>query len=215
MEEQRDKMIADLRRNGIDESVLVAMSEVRREVFVPREFRYGADPYGDHPCAIGHGQTISQPFIVAYMTQRLDVRPGMRILEIGTGSGYQAAILAEMGAEVYTMETVPAMARHARAVLATEGYGRVHVWCGDGYAGWPGGAPFDAILVACAPKTIPPALVEQLAGGGRLILPVGQELQRLVILEKEGHSVTETNDIPVRFVPMVSNDRCSVSLDSF
>ena len=215
MEEQRDKMIADLRRNGIDESVLVAMSEVRREVFVPREFRYGADPYGDHPCAIGHGQTISQPFIVAYMTQRLDVRPGMRILDIGTGSGYQAAILAELGAEVYTMETVPSLARHARAVLATEGYGRVHVWCGDGYDGWAAGAPFDAILVACAPKTIPPALVEQLAGGGRLILPVGQELQRLVILEKEGHSVTETNDIPVRFVPMVSNDRCSVSLDSF
>ena len=215
MEEQRDKMIADLRRNKIDESVLVAMGEVRREVFIPRDFREDADPYGDHPCAIGHGQTISQPFIVAYMTQRLDVRPGMRILDIGTGSGYQAAILAELGAEVYTMETVPSLARHARAVLATEGYGRVHVWCGDGYAGWPGGAPFDAILVACAPKTIPPALVEQLAGGGRLILPVGQELQRLVILEKEGHSVTETNDIPVRFVPMVSNDRCSVSLDSF
>jgi len=204
MEEQRDKMVADLRRNRIDESVLVAMGEVRREVFIPREFRDGADPYGDYPCSIGHGQTISQPFIVAYMTQRLHVRPGMRILEIGTGSGYQAAILAELGADVYTMETIPAMARHARAVLATEGYGRVHVWAGDGYAGWPGAAPFDAIIVACAPKTIPPALVEQLADGGRLILPVGEESQRLVILEKNGDTVTQTNDLPVRFVPMVS-----------
>jgi protein-L-isoaspartate(D-aspartate) O-methyltransferase len=204
MEEQRDKMIADLRRNRIDESVLVAMDEVRREVYIPCEFRDGADPYGDYPCAIGHGQTISQPFIVAYMTQRLHVRPGMRILEIGTGSGYQAAILAELGADVYTIETARTLADHARAVLATEGYGRVHVSDGDGYEGWPTAAPFDAILVACAPKTIPPALVEQLADGGRMILPVGEESQRLVILEKSGSTVTETDDLPVRFVPMVS-----------
>ena len=207
MEESRDKMIALLRRNKIDESVLMAMGRVHREVFIPREFRPGADPYGDHPCAIGHGQTISQPFIVAYMTQRLDVRPGMRILEIGTGSGYQAAVLAELGAEVYTMETLPSLVRHARAVLATEGYGRVHVWCGDGYDGWAAGSPFDAILVACAPKTIPPALVEQLADGRRMILPVGQESQRLVILEKHGQTVTQTDDIPVRFVPMVGSHR--------
>jgi protein-L-isoaspartate(D-aspartate) O-methyltransferase len=204
MEEQRDKMIADLRRNRIDESVLVAMDEVRREVYIPCEFRDGADPYGDYPCSIGHGQTISQPFIVAYMTQRLHVRPGMRILEIGTGSGYQAAILAELGADVYTIETARTLADHARAVLATEGYGRVHVSDGDGYEGWPTAAPFDAILVACAPKTIPPALVEQLADGGRMILPVGEESQRLVILEKSGSTVTETDDLPVRFVPMVS-----------
>ena len=204
MKEQRDKMIADLRRNGIDESVLAAMSEVCREVYIPREFRDGADPYGDYPCSIGHGQTISQPFIVAYMTQRLDVRPGMRVLEIGTGSGYQAAILAEMGADVYTMETVATLANHAWAVLAAEGYGRVHVSDGDGYAGWPAAAPFDAILVACAPKTIPPALIEQLADGGRMILPVGEESQRLVILKKSGSTVTKTDDLPVRFVPMVS-----------
>jgi protein-L-isoaspartate(D-aspartate) O-methyltransferase len=204
MKEQRDKMMADLRRNKIDEPVLVAMREVRREVYIPREFRDGADPYGDHPCAIGHGQTISQPFIVAYMTQRLDVSPGMRVLEVGTGSGYQAAILAELGADVYTMETVPALARHARAVLATEGYRRVHVWAGDGYAGWPSAAPFDAILVACAPKTIPPALVEQLADGGRMIVPVGEQSQKLVILEKHGDTLTQTDDLPVRFVPMVS-----------
>jgi protein-L-isoaspartate(D-aspartate) O-methyltransferase len=207
MDAERKAMVADLRRYKIqDERVIDAMSKVRRHVYIPEAIRGKVDAYGDHPCPIGYGQTISQPFIVAYMTQRIEVKPGMKILEIGTGSGYQAAVLAEMGAEVYSIEIVPQLARHAAAVLTAEGYGAVNVKCADGYKGWPEHAPFDAIIVTCAPSRIPEALTAQLKDGGRMILPVGSGVQQLVILEKEGDSYREIPDIYVRFVPMVRSE---------
>lgn len=197
-------MIATLKAYGIkDPEVLRAMETVRRHEYIPVSHRHAADPYGDHPCPIGHGQTISQPYIVAYMTERIAPKKGEKILEIGTGSGYQAAILAELGADVYTIEIIPELADHAREVLAAEGYQQVHVLTGDGYKGWPEHAPFDAVIVTCAPEDIPAALVEQLKEGGRMILPLGTGLQRLVILLKKEGRVTVVNDLPVRFVPMV------------
>ena len=204
MDAEREEMMRVLRRRKIqDERVLAAMATVRRHVYIPEDLRARADAYGDHPCPIGHGQTISQPFIVAYMTQRMELKPAARVLEIGTGSGYQAAILAELGAEVYSIETIPALADHARSALAAEGYGRVHLKTGDGYQGWPEHAPYDAIIATCAPTAIPAALVAQLKDGGRMVLPVGGEVQQLVILEKTGDIVREIPDIHVRFVPMV------------
>ncbi len=204
MEAERKAMVEVLRRYKIhDGRVLDAMAIVHRHGYIPAAFRSGADPYGDHPCPIGHGQTISQPFIVAYMTQRMEVRPGLRILEIGTGSGYQAAILAELGAEVYSIEIVPELADHARQALAAGGYGSVQLKTGDGYKGWPEYAPFDAIIVTCAPRKIPPVLVAQLKTGGRMILPVGSGVQQLVILEKTEDALLEIPDMYVRFVPMV------------
>jgi protein-L-isoaspartate(D-aspartate) O-methyltransferase len=204
MDAERKMMVADLHRYKIqDERVIVAMSKVRRHMYIPEALRDRVDAYGDHPCPIGHGQTISQPFIVAYMTQRIEVKPEMRILEIGTGSGYQAAILAEMGAEVYSIEIIPELANHARAVLAAEGYEGVQVKTGDGYKGWPEHAPFDAIIVTCAPNEIPEKLVAQLKDGGRMILPVGAGIQQLVILEKTADTFREIPDMYVRFVPMV------------
>ncbi len=204
MDAERKAMVDVLRHYKIhDERVLAAMEQVRRHVYIPAELRDRVDPYGDHPCPIGHGQTISQPFIVAYMTQRIDVKPGMKILEVGTGSGYQAAILSEIGATVFSIEVVPSLADHAKKVLAAEGYGRVTVKCGDGYEGWLEHAPFDAIIVTCAPSEIPTALKQQLRDGGRMILPVGSGIQQLVILEKADGSFNEIPDIYVRFVPMV------------
>jgi len=201
--EKREHMIAVLRQYKIrDERVLRAMRKVRRHLYIPEKYR-GPDAYGDHPCPIGHGQTISQPFIVAYMTQCLGVRPGMKVLEIGTGSGYQAAVLAELGAKVYSIEIVPELAEHARRVLAAEGYSHVKVLTGDGYKGWPQYAPFDAIVVTCAPDKIPEKLVEQLKDGGRMVLPVGSGVQRLIILRKSGDRLEKIPDMYVRFVPMV------------
>jgi protein-L-isoaspartate(D-aspartate) O-methyltransferase len=203
--ERRD-MVSVLRRYGVrDEKILAAMEKVRRHVFIPPEFRRHNIAYGDHPCQIGHGQTISQPFIVAYMTDKLALGPGEKLLEIGTGSGYQAAVLAELGVRVFSIEIVPELADHARAVLAQEGYtNNVQVLTGDGYKGWPEKAPFDAVMVTCAPDEIPKTLVEQLKEGGRMILPVGGWMgQRLVILKKRGGKVEQTDDLPVRFVPMV------------
>jgi protein-L-isoaspartate(D-aspartate) O-methyltransferase len=205
---KRNAMISQLKRYGIkDPRVLDAMGAVRRHVFIPDAARGQSDPYGDHPCPIGHGQTISQPYIVAHMTECLAVRPGERVLEVGTGSGYQAAILAELGARVYSVEIVPELAEHARAALAAEGYGEsVSVLTGDGYKGRPEHAPYDAIIVTCAPESVPRALVEQLAEGGRMILPVGEGSQRLVILRKREGRIVRQDDIPVRFVPMVHGE---------
>ncbi len=200
----RERMIAELRDHGVrDERVLQAMSRIRRHRFIPEAYRRRANPYGDHPCPIGHGQTISQPFIVAYMTERMNVQPGEKVLEVGTGSGYQASVLAELGAEVYSIEIIPELAEHARHALASEGYEEVHVLTGDGYKGWPEHAPFDVILVTCAPDDVPEALVAQLREGGRMIVPVGVGTQRLVILRKEGGEIHRIDDLPVRFVPMV------------
>lgn len=208
MDDQRKAMVAELRRYKIkDDRVLAAMSKVRRHVYIPSEIRDCVDPYGDHPCPIGFGQTISQPFIVAYMTQRIEVDAQMKILEIGTGSGYQSAILAEMGAAVYSIEIVPELAAHAQRVLTDEGYSSINVKCGDGYKGWPEHAPFDAIIVTCAPDEVPGELVAQLKDGGRMILPVGCGLQQLIILEKDNGTFHEIPDMYVRFVPMVKGNK--------
>jgi protein-L-isoaspartate(D-aspartate) O-methyltransferase len=198
-------MISELRRvHGVrDERILAAMSKVRRHAFVPAEYRQHGDTYGDHPCPIGFDQTISQPFIVAYMTLLLQARPGDKVLEVGTGSGYQAAILAELGARVYSIEIVAPLADHACAALASEGYDAVHVLTGDGYKGWPEYAPFDSIIATCAPAEVPEGLARQLGEGGRMVLPVGVGVQRLVILRKSAGKMQQAQDIAVRFVPMV------------
>lgn len=202
----RKRMIQQLKEYGIeDKKVLAAMNKVPRHNFIPVEYRI--DPYGDHPGPIGYGQTISQPYIVAYMTERLALAPGEKILEIGTGSGYQAAVLAELGARVYSIEIIPELAEHARRVLSQEGFEDVQVLTGDGYKGWPEHAPFDAVIVTCAPTEIPVALVEQLKNGGRMILPLGgRSYQRLVICRKRGGEVVVEEDLPVRFVPMVKRN---------
>jgi protein-L-isoaspartate(D-aspartate) O-methyltransferase len=181
--------------------VLAAMAKVPRHEFVPERGRPQA--YEDHPLPIGHGQTISQPFIVAFMTEKLQPRPKDRVLEIGTGSGYQAAVLAELVAEVYTIEIIEDLARQAAADLKRLGYTNVHVRAGDGYKGWPEAAPFDAIIVTCAPERIPQPLTDQLKDGGHMIIPVGAGYeQQLVLLSKRGGKLEQQAILPVRFVPM-------------
>jgi len=183
------------------ERVLGAMAKVPREEFVPPELR--AASYADQALPIGHGQTISQPFIVAFMTEELELKPGDRVLEIGTGSGYQAAVLAELMAEVFTIEIIEPLAKNAEATLARLGYKNVHVKIGDGYKGWPEHAPFDAIIVTCAPDRIPRPLTEQLKEGGRMIIPVGGPGdQELYLLEKKNGQLEQRAVLPVRFVPM-------------
>jgi protein-L-isoaspartate(D-aspartate) O-methyltransferase len=197
-------MIAQIERHGIkNPRVIEAMTKVQRHKFIPEKYLGLSDPYGDHPNPIGHNQTISQPYIVAYMTERIDPKPGDKVLEVGTGSGYQAAILAEVGADVYSIEIIPELAEHARKALAAEGYARVHVLTGDGYKGWPEHAPYDEIIVTCAPDDVPQALADQLKEGGRMIVPVGEGSQQLVILRKKAGKVEKEDDIPVVFVPMV------------
>ena len=188
-------------RDISDPRVLDAMSRVERHRFVPEPLR--GDAYGDHPVPIGDGQTISQPYIVAYMTQALAIEQGHRVLEIGTGSGYQAAILAELAKEVYTIEILPSLGERARATLEGLGYRNVRVLIGNGYLGWPEHAPFDRIIVTAAPPEIPKALVNQLREGGRMAVPVGIGEQELLILERAGASVKTLQSLPVRFVPMV------------
>ena len=191
-----------LRPRGIDDSrVLRAMAKVQRENFVANELAGHA--YEDRPLPIGFGQTISQPFIVAFMTQELKPKPTDRVLEIGTGSGYQAAVLAELVAQVYTIEIVRPLAERAAVVLSGLGYKNVLVKGGDGYKGWPEHAPFDAIIVTAAPDHVPQPLVEQLKEGGRMVIPVGKTYaQELKVLEKHGGVVKQTAVIPVKFVPL-------------
>lgn len=206
MAEAREAMVAKIRACGLlDPAVLAAMGRVRRHAFFPGGAPEPEIAYGDFPCAIGHDATISQPFIVAYMTHRLAIRPGDRVLEIGTGSGYQAAVLAALGARVWTQEIVPELAEHARGALEREGFGDVQVRCAGGCEGWREAAPFDAILVTCAPREVPPRLLDQLADGGRMILPCGPDAdsQRLVFVRQRGFESTLENDMPVRFVPML------------
>jgi len=201
----RDAMVETLRRHGVgDAAILAAMRAVPRHRFIPAAC-LGEDAYGDHPCDIGWGQTISQPFIVAHMVGLLGIRPGARLLEVGCGSGYQAAVLAALGATVFTLERLEALARHARAALDACGYGeRVQVRTGDGARGWPEAAPFDGIVVACAAPGIPPALLDQLADGGCLVMPVGSTAQRLTVVQRHGHRLEQRPDLWVRFVPLVT-----------
>ncbi len=181
--------------------VLAALGRVPRHEFVPERVRNQA--YEDHPLPIGYGQTISQPYIVAFMTEKLDPQPKDQVLEIGTGSGYQAAVLAELVARVYTIEIVEPLAERARADLQRLGYTNVLVRAGDGYLGWPDAAPFDAIIVTCAPDKVPQPLIEQLKDGGRMIIPIGELWeQKLVLLRKRGQRLEQTVVLPVRFVPM-------------
>ncbi|HWM26357.1 MAG TPA: protein-L-isoaspartate(D-aspartate) O-methyltransferase [Chthoniobacterales bacterium] len=190
-----------LRGRGIsDPRTLRAMASVAREKFVPPELR--ARAYDDRPLPIGYGQTISQPYIVALMTEQIRPKPGQRVLEIGTGSGYQAAVLSELVAEVYSIEIVRPLAQRAEGLLRELGYKNVHVKAGDGYKGWPEHAPFDAIIVTAAPDHVPKPLIEQLREGGRMIIPVGESrAQNLYLLEKRDGLVKQTAVIPVKFVP--------------
>ncbi len=183
-----------------DEVVLAVMRRVPRHRFVPEKWREYA--YADHPLPIGEEQTISQPYIVAFMTQALQLKRSDRVLEIGTGSGYQAAVLAELVDSVYTIEIVAVLAERAGKLLRKIGYENIRVRTGDGYLGWPEAAPFDAIMVTAAPDHVPPTLVEQLAEGGHLILPVGGESQQLLRISKEGGQTQVDTLFLVRFVPM-------------
>jgi len=202
--EQRLEMVRwQIEARGIrDTAVLRAMGEVPRHLFVPGASRSHA--YGDHPLPIGHGQTISQPYIVAFMAEAADIAPGDRVLEIGTGSGYGAAVLAKLAAAVHTIEIVPELAEGAREVLNRLGYENVHVLTGNGWLGWAQHAPYDAIVVTAAPDQIPAKLVDQLALGGTLVVPVGELIQTLRVLRKSSHGLEEVATLPVRFVPMVA-----------
>lgn len=194
----RQQLIA---RGIKDQRVLAAMSRVQREEFVPPKSR--GDSYGDGPLPIGYDQTISQPYIVAFMTEQLRLKPGDRVLEIGTGSGYQAAILAELVKEIYSIELIEPLAKSAETTLTRLGYKNVHIKAGDGYNGWPEAAPFDAIIVTCAPDKVPRPLVNQLNDGGRMVIPVGERFaQQLYLLEKTNGQLKESATLPVRFVPM-------------
>ena len=200
---ERHRMVQEqLMPRGIhEERVLAAMAKVPREEFVPQEARPAS--YTDQPLPIGYGQTISQPFVVAFMTEQLQLKRDDRVLEIGTGSGYQAAILTELVAEVYTIEIIETLAKNAEATLERLGYKNVHVKVGDGYKGWPEHAPFDAVIVTCAPDHVPQPLVDQLKEGGRMIIPVGGfGDQELYLLEKKNGQLEQRAVLPVRFVPM-------------
>jgi protein-L-isoaspartate(D-aspartate) O-methyltransferase len=200
---EREQMVKEqiVMRGVVDERVLAAMRKVPREEFVPAEFR--GESYKDGPVPIGYAQTISQPYIVALMTETLKLQSGDHVLEIGTGSGYQAAILAELGAEVYSIEIIPQLAQMAEQNLQRLGFKNVHVKAGDGYKGWPEHAPFDACIVTCAPNHVPQPLIDQLKEGGRLIIPVGERFaQQLYLLEKKNGRVVQSSVLPVRFVPM-------------
>jgi protein-L-isoaspartate(D-aspartate) O-methyltransferase len=201
---QRDRLVSTtIEERGVkDPRVLKAMRTVPRHLLIPE--RYRRDAHGDHPVPIGHGQTISQPYLVAFMSEIIGVKEGDRVLEIGTGSGYQAAVLAEMGAKVFTIEIIPELARRAAADLREIGYADVETREGDGYFGWPEKAPFDAIIVTAAADRIPPPLIEQLADGGRMIIPVGPPLgeQFLLLVTKQGERVRTKQILPVRFVPL-------------
>ena len=200
--EERERMVAEqIAARGVrDERVLAALRRVPRHFFVPEAER--GEAYDDHPLPIGSRQTISQPYIVAVMSELAEISRGERVLEIGTGSGYQAAVLAELGAEVHSIEIVPELATSARAVLARLGYERVNVITGDGYRGLPERAPFDAILVTAAPDHVPQPLLDQLAVGGRLVIPVGDRFQQLRVFARSAAGIEQRSIFDVRFVPM-------------
>jgi protein-L-isoaspartate(D-aspartate) O-methyltransferase len=201
---QRQRMVKEqiVMRGLVTERVLSALRKVPREQFVPVEYR--AESYSDKALPIGYDQTISQPFIVAFMTEELQPQPTDRVLEVGTGSGYQAAILAELVTAVYTIDIIEPLAKSAEATLLRLGYKNVHVRTGDGYKGWPEHAPFDSIIVTCAPERVPQPLLEQLKEGGRMIIPVGAKFaQELYLFEKKNGRLQQSAVLPVRFVPML------------
>ena len=183
-----------------DKRVLDAMRRVPRHLFIPADRRDQA--YEDYPVPIGLRQTISQPYIVAFMTQALKLQPNDRVLEIGTGSGYQAAILGELVPEVYSIEIIPQLGERSKKLLARLGYENIHVRVGDGYKGWPEKAPFDAIIVTAAPPRVPQPLLDQLKVGGRMIIPVGEIHQGLILIQRTATGYERRNVLPVRFVPM-------------
>ena len=201
--QKRREMVEDqIKARGVkDRRVLEAMRKVERHLFVPSHLRHLA--YEDYPLPIGEGQTISQPYIVALMTELLALKGMERILEIGTGSGYQAAILAELVKEVYTIEIMEPLARQSEILFRKLNYRNIKVKLGDGFLGWPELSPFDGIIVTCAPDKIPPPLLEQLAEGGRLVIPVGALRQELKLVRKAKGKIQEEDIIPVRFVPML------------
>ena len=200
---ERDEMVDEqIKARGVrDERVLAAMSKVERHRFVPDRLEHLA--YADSPLPIGEGQTISQPYIVALMTELVRLEGDERVLEIGTGSGYQAAVLAELCGHVYTIEILEPLAARSEELLKSLGYENITVKCGDGFLGWEEFAPFDAIVVTCAPPDVPEPLVEQLKDGGRLVIPVGRLFQKLELIEKKGDKIETRDIIPVRFVPML------------
>ena len=206
MERLRERMVkTQIENRGVkDPAVLEALRKVERHRFVPES--YASRAYSDHPLPIGEGQTISQPYIVALMTEVLNLKKSDKVLEIGTGSGYQAAILGELCDSIYTIEIVEPLGKRAANLLNTLGYENIKVKIGDGYKGWPEHAPFDAIIVTCSPTQVPQPLQEQLAEGGRMVIPVGKrDEQELVLLTKQEGKLQQNHIIPVRFVPMVDS----------
>jgi protein-L-isoaspartate(D-aspartate) O-methyltransferase len=200
----REKMVeVQIAGRGIKNAkVLDAMGKVPRHFFIPEELRDSA--YADGPLPIGEGQTISQPYIVAYMTEILELRGAERVLEVGTGSGYQTAVLAEIVKDVFTIEVVATLSQRAQDVLKSLGYVNIQFKIGDGTRGWKDFAPYEAIMVTAAPGSVPKALQEQLQVGGRMVIPIGVEYQELVLVRREEKTFTETRLLPVRFVPLVS-----------
>ena len=216
--EKKQRMVGEqIKARGItDTRVLAAMEKVPRHKFVPDKIRVhsyndeplsigeGCNPYGDHPCPIGYGQTISQPYIVAYMTERMNLKRGEKVLEIGTGSGYQTAILAEIVKDVYSVELNESLSKKSRSTLRELGYKNIQFKVGDGSYGWKEFSPFDAIIVTAAPCVIPQPLKEQLSVGGKLIVPVGDTFQNLMLIVRRQRGFTEKKLLSVRFVPLVS-----------
>jgi protein-L-isoaspartate(D-aspartate) O-methyltransferase len=199
---RRQKMVDNqiVARGITDKNVIAAMRRIPRHLFVPKEEREQA--YSDGPLPIGHSQTISQPYIVAIMTELLGIDSTSKVLEIGTGSGYQAAVLGEIADSVYTIEIVKPLAERAAQILDSLGYKNIFVRAGDGYQGWPEAAPFDAVIVTAAAPKIPQPLIEQLKTGGRLVIPVGELSQELYLVTKNEEGIVKQSIIPVRFVPM-------------